>query len=102
MPAIRLSATEIEAALASSDLSAWRLKNGKLHREYRFANFVDAFGFMSSVALHAESKNHHPEWFNVYGTVIVDLTTHDCGGVSARDLDLARTMESFAKRATRS
>jgi 4a-hydroxytetrahydrobiopterin dehydratase len=91
----RLSDEEIGSALPG--LEGWRVISGKLNREYRFANFVEAFGFMSSVALVAESMDHHPEWFNVYRTVRVHLTTHDAGGLSARDFQLARTMDKLAR-----
>ena len=62
----------------------------------RFDDFVAAFGFMSSAALVAEAMNHHPEWFNVYGRVVVDLTTHDAGGITEKDLALARRMDDLA------
>ena len=71
---------------------------GKLHRELRFPDFVRAFGFMTSVALVAESMNHHPEWSNVYGRVTIDLTTHDAGGITALDLELARRIYALAAR----
>ena len=96
MPSRALTPTEIEEALASPELARWHLLHGKLHREYAFANFVDAFGFMSSAALRAEAFDHHPEWFNVYGRVVVDLVTHDAAGVTERDLRLARAMEALA------
>jgi 4a-hydroxytetrahydrobiopterin dehydratase len=67
----------------------WELREGKLHREIEFDDFVSAFGFMTSVALLAERMNHHPEWFNVYGKVVIDLSTHDVGGVSKLDFKLA-------------
>ena len=82
-----LETAEIEAQLAN--LAGWALEGGKLHREFRFANFVEAFGFMTSVALVAEKMDHHPEWSNVYSTVVVDLTTHDAGGITELDLTLA-------------
>jgi 4a-hydroxytetrahydrobiopterin dehydratase len=91
----KLSAAEIDAALA--ELSGWSLENGKLHRQFQFASFVEAFGFMSSVALVAESMGHHPEWFNVYNRVTVDLTTHDAGGISQADVDLAKKMNELAQ-----
>lgn len=78
-------------------LPAWTVTNGKLHREYRFADFVAAFGFMASVALVAEAMNHHPEWFNVYGTVRIDLVTHDAGGITELDFRLASRMEDVAR-----
>ena len=79
-------------------LSKWKLANGKLHREYKFKDFVEAFGFMSSVALVAESMNHHPDWFNVWATVKVDLNTHDAGGITELDFTLAEKMEALAAR----
>lgn len=77
-------------------LAGWTLAADKLHREYRFADFVEAFGFMAGAALVAERMNHHPEWFNVWATVRVDLTTHDAGGITARDFALAEAMERLA------
>ncbi len=74
----------------------WTVVNGKLHREYVFKNFVQAFGFMTQVALLAERADHHPEWFNVYKTVIVDLTTHEVDGITKRDFALAQGMERIA------
>jgi 4a-hydroxytetrahydrobiopterin dehydratase len=80
------------------DLPGWRLQNGKLHREYKFADFVEAFGFMASAALVAERMNHHPEWSNVYATVVIDLTTHDAGGITENDFALATAMERLVGR----
>lgn len=74
----------------------WTAENNKLHREFRFDNFIQAFGFMSMVAIHAEKENHHPEWFNVYNKVIVDLTTHDSNGITEKDISLATTMDQLA------
>ncbi|HWU88290.1 MAG TPA: 4a-hydroxytetrahydrobiopterin dehydratase [Kofleriaceae bacterium] len=91
----RLSDAEIEAALAGLD--GWSRDGDKLRRELRFADFVTAFGFMASAALIAERMNHHPEWFNVYGTVRVELTTHDAGGISSKDIELARAMDAIAR-----
>jgi 4a-hydroxytetrahydrobiopterin dehydratase len=91
----RLSEQEIADRLRV--LPGWSVVDAKLHREYRFADFVAAFGFMTSVALVAESMGHHPEWFNVYQTVRVDLTTHDAGGISALDFELAHRMEALAR-----
>lgn len=90
----RLSDAEIEAALAS--LAGWRRDGDKLLRELRFTDFVTAFGFMAAVALVAERMNHHPEWWNVYGTVRIHLTTHDAGGISRNDLELARAIDAIA------
>ena len=88
--------TEAEISERLRGLPEWRIEAGKLHREYRFADFVEAFGFMTRGALAAEAVNHHPEWFNVYNRVRVDLTTHDAGGVSERDFELARRFERLA------
>ena len=92
----KLSESEITGAL--SKLPDWKLADGKLHREYQFADFVGAFGFMSSVALVAQAMDHHPEWFNVWNKVRVDLATHDAGGVTALDVKLAHAMEDIAAR----
>jgi 4a-hydroxytetrahydrobiopterin dehydratase len=88
--------SEIQQALA--DLRSWTVVDGKLHREYRFRGFVQAFGFMAQAALVAERAAHHPEWFNVYNRVVVDLTTHEAGGITTKDFDLAREMEAIAGR----
>jgi len=90
--------TETELAMALSDLPDWKVEGGKLHREYKFADFVAAFGFMTGAALVAQAMDHHPEWFNVWNTVRVDLTTHDAGGISALDVKLAQSMEQLASR----
>ncbi len=94
MAITKLGTDEIARLLAQ--LPGWTVEAGKLHREYRFANFVEAFGVMASVALVAERMNHHPEWFNVWNTVRVDLTTHDAGGITAKDFELAEAMERIA------
>jgi 4a-hydroxytetrahydrobiopterin dehydratase len=91
----KLTEVEIESRLAG--LSGWTIANGKLHREFQFKDFVSAFAFMTAVALIAESKNHHPEWFNVYNKVIVDLTTHDVQGISALDFELAAAANALAR-----
>lgn len=70
----------------------WELQDGALRRTFSFDDFVDAFGFMTRVAILAEKANHHPEWFNVYGTVKVALRTHDADGITHRDLELAAEM----------
>ena len=91
-------ATEPEIQKTIDELGTWSVENGKLHREYKFPSFVQAFGFMTQVALLAERAAHHPEWFNVYNRVVVDLTTHEAGGITQKDLDLAREMEQIASR----
>jgi 4a-hydroxytetrahydrobiopterin dehydratase len=86
----------------SADASAvetppgWEVGDGKLHREFRFGDFVEAFGFMSRCALVAEKMDHHPEWSNVWNRVTVDLVTHDAGGITDRDVTMAVRMNEFA------
>jgi 4a-hydroxytetrahydrobiopterin dehydratase len=89
----KLSADEIQRRLG--DLDGWTVVAEKLHRDLQFANFVDAFGFMARVALCAESMNHHPEWCNVYNRVSIDLSTHDAGGISRHDFELAEKIDSL-------
>lgn len=89
-----LSSQEIEAALRA--LPGWSLAGGKLHREFEFADFSAAFGFMTRVALAAEAADHHPDWSNVWNRVVVDLFTHDAGGVTEKDVALARRISELA------
>ena len=91
-----LEAGEIDAALAQ--LPGWTVKDKKLHRDYKFPDFPHAVGFMTTAALGIEKMNHHPEWSNVYNRVSVDLTTHDSGGVTLRDVELARWLEQIAAK----
>lgn len=90
----RLSDDEITTALAG--LAGWELVDAKLHREFHFEDFSRAFGFMAACATVAQQLDHHPEWSNVYSTVVVDLTTHDAGGLTELDLRLARRMSELA------
>ena len=92
----KLSDSELRDALSA--LPEWRVVDGKLHREFKFADFVHAFGFMTTAALAIEKMNHHPEWFNVYNQVRVDLTTHDAGGITAKDVELAGLLDRTAKK----
>ena len=92
---IRLSDEQIKTELTG--LSGWSVVNGKLHKDFVFDDFVDAFGFMTRAAIHIEKMNHHPEWFNVYNKISVDLTTHDVGGITQNDIALARTLNSLKK-----
>jgi 4a-hydroxytetrahydrobiopterin dehydratase len=92
---------EAEIASRLSTLPGWSVKGGKLHRELAFADFAQAFAFMGDVAREAEALQHHPEWFNVYNRVVIDLTTHDAGGVTTLDFDLARRAEDLADRRAR-
>ncbi|MCG6897507.1 MAG: 4a-hydroxytetrahydrobiopterin dehydratase [Thiocapsa sp.] len=99
MTSSRLDSRAIEAALSELNAAAaspWSLNGEKLHKIFQFRDFVDAFGFMSRVALVAEAMNHHPDWCNVYNRVLVDLSTHDAGGLTALDFTLARRMEDLA------
>ena len=90
----KLDDEEISRELAT--LGGWSREGDKLFREFQFADFVAAFSFMTAVALVAEKLDHHPEWFNVYRTVRVHLATHDAGGITARDFELARAMNKLA------
>ncbi|MGC9335699.1 MAG: 4a-hydroxytetrahydrobiopterin dehydratase [Anaerolineae bacterium] len=96
MAVTKATETEIQQALA--ELGPWKVVDGKLHRQYKFRDFVQAFGFMAQAALLAERAAHHPEWSNVYNRVVVDLTTHEAGGITHKDLDLACQMEAIAAR----
>ena len=89
----KLSDEQIKEELAN--LPGWSLVNGKLHKDFVFKDFIEAFGFMSTAALHIEKINHHPEWFNVYNKIKVDLTTHDAGGITQNDINLARILNSL-------
>ncbi|MCC6590513.1 MAG: 4a-hydroxytetrahydrobiopterin dehydratase [Bryobacterales bacterium] len=92
----KLSDAELSTGLET--LPGWELRNGKLHREYRFADFTFAFGFMATCATHIEKVNHHPEWLNVWNRVTVDLMTHDAGGITNKDMELALFLETVAAR----
>jgi len=85
---VKLQEDEIGKRLA--DVPGWEVLGGKLHREFRFDDFKSAFGFMASLALAAEAMDHHPEWSNVYNRVVVDLRTHDAGGITELDFALAK------------
>lgn len=85
---------DAEVAERMRTLHAWTLVDGKLHRELTFESFVDAFAFMTRVALIAERMNHHPDWSNVYNRVVIDLNTHDVSGLSERDFELARAIDA--------
>jgi len=93
--AAKLGDKEIQAGLEA--LPGWSIIDEKLQREFKFTDFVEAFGFMTSAAIAAEKMNHHPEWFNVYNKVVVELTTHDAGGITELDFRLARKMNLLAE-----
>ncbi len=92
----RHALTDAELREALTTLPCWALQEGKLRRDLTFPSFVEAFGFMAAVALAAESMNHHPEWSNVYNRVTILLTTHDAGGITRLDLELARRIDRLA------
>ena len=92
----KLSDAAISAAVAF--LPDWSVQNGKLHREYKFADFPHAMGFMMTATAGIEKMNHHPEWANVYNRVTVDLMTHDAGGITRLDVELAQFLEGIAKK----
>ena len=94
MTSPKLTTSQIENQI--SDLSGWTVQDEKLHKQYQFNSFVEAFGFMSSVALVAESMNHHPDWSNVYNRVTIDLNTHDSGGISSLDFEFAKRADEIA------
>ena len=88
----KLTKTEVTQKLKR--LSGWKMVKGRnaITKTFKFKDFIQAFGWMTSMAIYAEKKNHHPEWSNVYSTVIVTLSTHDSGGVTKLDLDMAQEM----------
>ncbi len=90
---MRLSQEEIDEELKS--LPGWSVVNEKLHKEFQFDNFNQAFGFMTRSAMEIEKMNHHPEWFNVYNKITIDLTTHDAGGITKNDVNLAKILNSL-------
>lgn len=89
---------KIGAAAALEQLSGWRAAEGRdaLFKSYKFSDFKAAFAFMTQAALKAEQMDHHPEWFNVYNRVDVTLATHDSGGVTALDVELAKFLDQIA------
>lgn len=95
MALIKLTEEQIKKELVN--LQGWSVVNGKLHKDFVFTDFVEAFGFMSRAAIHIEKMNHHPEWFNVYNKIKVEIVTHDAGGITQNDINLARTLNSLAK-----
>ena len=98
MPKIsKLTEAEIKLELDTLD-KEWKREGDKIFRAFEFKDFVTAFTFMTGCALVAEKMDHHPEWFNVYNKVRVHLTTHDAGGLSAFDFELARAMDAHARR----
>ena len=89
----KLTEKEITAAIAK--LPEWKIVNGKLNRAFKFSDFVAAFAFITKVAITAEKMNHHPELFNVYNRVVIDLATHDVDGISSLDIELATKIDAL-------
>ncbi len=90
---MRLSQTDIDEEL--KNLPGWSVVNEKLHKEFQFDSFNQAFGFMTRAAMEIEKMNHHPEWFNVYNKITIELTTHDAGGITKNDVNLAKILNSL-------
>ncbi len=90
---MRLSKEDIDEELKS--LKGWSVVNEKLHKEFQFDSFNQAFGFMTRSAMEIEKMNHHPEWFNVYNKITIELTTHDSGGITKNDVNLAKILNSL-------
>jgi 4a-hydroxytetrahydrobiopterin dehydratase len=97
MEALSIAAIERQLGKLNENLAGnpWAIDNDKLHKEFRFANFIEAFGFMTRLAIIAQEMNHHPEWSNVYNRVVIDLTTHEAGGISSLDFELAEKIEAL-------
>jgi 4a-hydroxytetrahydrobiopterin dehydratase len=87
--------TDKKTTAAIAELTNWKVVDDKLNRAFKFDNFVDAFGFMTKVAIVAEKMGHHPELSNVYNRVVIDLTTHDLGGIGPLDIELAKKIDTF-------
>ena len=92
----KLSTENIQKEL-KTNLTSWKLVDNKLVREFKFKDFIEAFGFMTQVALLAQQANHHPEWSNVYNKVKICLTTHDADGITQNDIDLALAIDELEK-----
>lgn len=95
----KLSQSAIDSSLQALNKDTdkvWSIQEEKLFKTFKFADFVAAFGFMTQVAMLAERANHHPEWFNVYNTVSISLTTHDAGGISKKDFELAEEISKLS------
>ena len=91
---MKLSSEQISEEL--KNLPGWSVKEEKLHKDFEFGDFNEAFGFMTRAAMHIEKMNHHPEWFNVYNKLTIDLTTHDADGITENDIGLAKILNSLA------
>lgn len=91
---MRLTPEEIKQEL--QDLEGWSIVDEKLHKEFLFDTFNQAFGFMTRAAMEIEKMNHHPEWLNVYNRIIIELTTHDADGITKNDINLAKILNSLS------
>ena len=91
---MRLNPEEINQEL--QDLEGWSIVDEKLHKEFLFDTFNQAFGFMTRAAMEIEKMNHHPKWFNVYNRITIELTTHDAGGITKNDINLAKILNSLS------
>ena len=90
-----LKLTEEQIQTEIEKLSKWLVVNGKLHKDIEFSSFNEAFGFMTRASMEIEKMNHHPEWFNVYNKLTIDLMTHDAGGITENDINLAKILDSL-------
>jgi 4a-hydroxytetrahydrobiopterin dehydratase len=95
MSQAKITVTEITDGIAQ--LHEWKVVNDKLNRVFEFKDFVDAFAFITKVAITAEKMDHHPELFNVYNRVVIDLATHDIGGIGVLDIELAKKIDALIK-----
>ena len=93
MELVKLSDNKIQESL--KELNGWIILDGKLHKEIEFIGFDEAWQFMTIAVTEIQKMNHHPEWFNVYNRITVDLTTHDAGGITNNDVNLARILNSL-------
>ena len=84
-----------EVSVKLKELDGWSVMDKKLHKEFQFDSFNQAFGFMTRAAMEIEKMNHHPEWCNVYNKITIELTTHDAGGVTENDINLAKILNSL-------
>jgi 4a-hydroxytetrahydrobiopterin dehydratase len=90
-----LKLTEEQIQIEIEKLSKWSVVDGKLHKDIEFSSFNEAFGFMTRASMEIEKMNHHPEWFNVYNKLTIDLMTHDAGGITENDINLAKILDSL-------
>jgi 4a-hydroxytetrahydrobiopterin dehydratase len=93
--ALEATMTDKKTTAAIAELTNWKVVDDKLNRAFKFDNFVDAFGFMTKVAIVAEKMGHHPELSNVYNRVVINLTTHDLGSIGPLDIELAKKIDTF-------